>query len=92
MTDYQKLESVLDDMKLVLNEKLCNKLLELVHKYTAQIRAEESAKVMPPAMQELEKKLKHYQRLCIDAKGGHGPGGKMELDFIIKHIKESYGS
>lgn len=92
MSNYEKFIMLLEEMKLILNEKICDQLLFAANRYVDEMRKEATDKVISPELQELDKLLKEYSIKCKDAKQGHGPGGKMYLDHIVKRIKEVYGS
>lgn len=90
-SDYQKFEAVCEGLKDILSDKICDNFLLITNRYVAGAIQKERDKVISPELAELQKMLLHYQNLCQDAKKQQGPGGSMELDAIVKHIKQIYG-
>jgi len=92
LTNYEKMTAILGEMKMILNDRVCDGLLFSVNGYVEEERQKAKDLVISPELQELDALFKSYQQKVRDAKQGHGPGGTMDLQHITKRIKEIYGS
>lgn len=92
LDNYEKMTVILNEFKMILNEKVCDQLLFAVNGYVDEMNAKAKATVISPELEEFEKLFSEYKRVCEDASKGQGPGGKIYLDHISRRIKEVYGS